>query len=456
MINLKHTKPTHLIARRYVFLFFAAFFNVQICLASTDASFSTLQTQFSDISSRYYRSLTGEPESGPTIKDSISELHTDLSRLLKTQQLAQANAMLLANFALILDKLSTEYTPLFLGQLLESQLFDEAQQLSERALAHDNTFLSSHVHYLLGQHFFERGDLSRSIQHLTAIPSGETLSQMQQNYAKVMFGIALQQNKKHRQALTIYKKIPVDSTYYVHAQLNTAIANIRQGWWTDAQLAIEKALEVNASHKLDDINNRLLLILAYSQLQNEFYRTARNNFRKIHLTSRYANKALLGIGLCALNQKDYAGALNAFNRLKTMPGDDLSVLESNLLVPYTYQKLGDNEEATLTYTEAIALFEGKIREYEFKQRSFDDVLAEINHSSPSSELKSAVQQYQQLATYDVPKKEKKLIKDIDQLKKLLQSHIINAHAKKKSEKTQAVKSYLSQSQYGLAALYDDK
>ena len=42
--------------------------------------------------------------------------------------------------------------------------------------------------------------------------------------------------KKHRLSIESYDAIAEASPYFVHARLNSALANIRQGWTTEAQV----------------------------------------------------------------------------------------------------------------------------------------------------------------------------------------------------------------------------
>jgi len=330
------------------------------------------------------------------------------------------------------------------------------EQWQYSALEQGSTFTVSRVHYLLGEYFFDRSELEKSFQHLTAIKSSEALKPNQRDYATIMFGISLQQRKDHRKALKFYERIEKDSLYYSYAKLNAAVANIRQGWWTDAQIAIESALAQQTPPSFKEITNRLILVMGYSQLQNEFYRNARKTFRKISLDSRYANKALLGIGLCALKQKDYGGALNAFIRLQNSSKEELSTIEAYLLVPYSYDRMGDLDQASILYSEAIAYFERKILDLELIKRRY----AKNNGVFSKQELEIAstilAQKYRRLHEFDLTIASASLQKRIAALKIDYQREIV-ADLENDTEKTiDAVKSYMSQSQYGLAKLYDNQ
>src|SRR5690606_31020616 len=183
---------------------------------------------------------------------------------------------------------------------------------------------------------FERKAWDKAQQYLSAIEVQNALTKAESDYTSIMRGIILQMHKKHRESVKHYDSITDTSDYYTYAQLNKAIAFIRQGWWTDAHIAINDALKKNTPKKLTELNNRLYLVLGYSQLQHEFYRDARQTFRNIALDSQYVNRALLGIGLCALHQGDFVGALNAFKLLQSKQQDDIFVTESYLLLAFVY------------------------------------------------------------------------------------------------------------------------
>jgi hypothetical protein len=183
-------------------------------------------------------------------------------------------------------------------------------------------------------------------------------------YAYLLKGVALQELKKHREAIRYYKKVASDSPYYREAQLNIAIASIRQGWWTDANNIIKKVTGDTVPTGHDEILNRLQLVLGYALLQREYYRNARDEFRKISLKSRYTNRALLGIGLTATNQGDYIGGLNALSILKQKKTFDLSVDESYLLLPYVYDKLQQEITVSASYTEAMNYYQNRIKSIE--------------------------------------------------------------------------------------------
>lgn len=447
--------PT-LLARKYSYLFgllgLIALSSSQPGLAAPEVA--ALNQRFAELAEAYYRDAARELKGTIFIKQDVKSLRKHLIKLVESQESDLANAVLLANFPLVLTDIDARTTPFFLQLLLAGDLWHSANRLAQQALNEGGTFTSSRIHYHLGEYFFDRGDLDQAFEHLTAIESSAALTPTQRDYATLMFGIALQKRRQHRQALTFYRRIAPDSFYYSYAQLNTAVANIRQGWWTDAQLAIESALAQELPAALREVGNRLLLVLAYSQLQNEFYRNARQTFRKVSLDSRYVNKALLGIGLCALNQQDHGGALNAFVRLQDSGSEELAALEAHLMAPYTYDQMGRLDEAATGYAEAIAFFDVKIRELEAERFGVDGGAEGLTQSHKAATIMA--QKIRRLQAFDLARTKAATRQDIDRLKRAYREQIVAHQMAARQDKIAHLKSYLSQSQYGLAKLYDSQ
>ncbi len=221
----------------------------------------------------------------------------------------------------------------------------------------DKTLYSNAVFYF-SKYYFSRNKWNKVLGLLDGTIND--LAAEEYHYALLMKGIALQHKQKHRKAIKEYTKIPPTSNIYLAARLNIAIANIRQGWWTDAHTIINKALKTKAIGQQEEAINRFYLTLGYSLLHKEYYRNSRKAFRNIGLKSQYTNKALLGIALSAANQEDYIGALNATRILKRENTFDLPVEESRLLVPYFYEKLQKHTTASAGYAEAVTYYDQRI------------------------------------------------------------------------------------------------
>ena len=189
---------------------------------------------------------------------------------------------------------------------------------------------------------------------VSAAAAGDTAGgQEEMSRLRFLHGLALQELRNHRAALTQYAKVARASPHYRQAQLNMAIANIRQDWWTDGHAIITELLE-DPRHATDAVfNDRLNTVLGFSLMRQQYYRSARDAFRNVGLDGPYTNKALLGILLSAMYQQDYVGALNAAKSLNRAAVRDLPADEAPLLLGYIYERLQQPATAMAAYSEAV-------------------------------------------------------------------------------------------------------
>lgn len=183
-----------------------------------------------------------------------------------------------------------------------------------------------------------------------------------QELSKLRFlhGVALQELRKHRAALAQYAKVARASPYYPQAQLNMAVANIRQDWWTDGHAIIAELLKDSGRAADPAFNDRLNTVLGFSLVRQQYYRSARDAFRNVGLDGPYTNKALLGILLSAMYQQDYVGALHAAKTLRQAAVRDLPADEAALLMGYIYERLQQPATALAAYAEAVGYYEQRI------------------------------------------------------------------------------------------------
>lgn len=370
-------------------------------------------------------------------------------------------ALVTANQRLLIANISKPAVLQLIEQLLNLYLKSAADPLINAALATFDPYVEAKAHYYLANYYFSLGDYDKVAAELGNIEVENALTADERAYSTILYGITLQKQKQHRKAISYYEKVESSSRYYSYAQLNRAVAFIRQGWWTDAQLAIENALKQDNS-ELGELNNRLLVVLGFSQLRYEFYRDARVTFRKISLGSEYENPALLGLGLAALHQGDYIGSLNAFKRLKEKPFEDIYVIESRLLIAFVHEQMKQLANASALYSEAIVYYQTK--QAEAKQRSVSIRLAQ---RQSNTDLVNSLPPYikadispilfdlgRDLSVLKAKVDDKKLQMEADELLTQVNTAInteaqilIDSHQEK-------LTSYLSQAQYGVAKLLD--
>lgn len=261
--------------------------------------------------------------------------------------------------------------------------------------------------------------------------------------SKLIHATALQYLKDHRSAIKIYENTEADGVLKKTILLNLSTSYIKQNWWTDAKLSIDQALAI-ASYS--DLDNRLYTLLGYSQIQFGFYRDARESFRKVDLDSYYVNKALLGLGVAALYQKEFASALQAFHRLKNKDDIDMSVVEAHLLFAFTLRQLNMINESELAYQAAVDYFSKILnsdeKKFYRKSNQTDRTIALLIR------MQRVIEEF--------------MGSDKDRLANMrltsIRDHIVNTKAEVSENLYQQerhdIRSYFNQAKFGLASLYE--
>ena len=273
--------------------------------------------------------------------------------------------------------------------------------------------------------------------------------------AYVILGTALQKQKKHREAIKVYERVTTGSKHFRLAQLNLASALLRQEWWTDAHIAINTALKENTG-KRDQLDFRLYTMMGYSQIQFGFYRDARESFRNVAISSQYAQRALLGLGIAALHQQDFIGALNAFDKLCARPEKDISIAEAHLLSAFALRQLEQFDAATNRYQQAIDYYQtlsteiqslitskGAVSIHFLRPENNNDGI--IRNNSKKIAFLDGLSEMGTTNTTSINALKSKLANESEQRAYLLLK-----------EEKETIDSYLSQSRFGLASLYDHK
>ncbi len=424
-----------------------------------------LETEFKAFSADFYKTSFKQPREEHEKSINIERLLIRTNRLVETHQPIAAIQLLYTHKKAIKENLDHKSIFTFTELLLNNNEWYLANELLSAIHEEADRSLTANTQFIFAKYHAPRNEwiqVNRLLQGVFTELSPEDAA-----YAYLLNGSALQRLKKHREAVNNYVKIAVDSQFYTYAQLNTAIANIRQGWWTDALTTIQDIIKLANMSNEDELTNRLYLVLGYSLLQKEYYRDARDSFRHIGLNSQYTNRALLGIGLTATNQGDYIGGLNALTLLENKKTSDLSVDESYLVLPYIYEKLQQQLTATTSYTQAMKYYKKRINNItRLTHQSIK--LADISYTEHTTNIiiknnsldygkhfpKSFLNNHQRLINFLAHSKSDSLDKKINTLIKkhntLLQSIVNHLMI----ERTEYLKSYLNQSRYGLARIYD--
>lgn len=428
----------------------------------------SLNEDYERISTQAYRELAQQKAAFNIPQKNLSILLRQVYQAEEKRQPERVIGLVAANMELIKENITAVEIPALTRSLLKHGAPVFANDLLKLVSMHADDYQLGQIKFELARHHAEHGDWQKSLAYLRTIDISHDLPKQEGDEAFILLGAELQQQKKHRQAIEYYARIKPDSIHYRVAQLNIAVAYIRQDWWTDAHIAIKNALKTGPLPN-DELANRLYTLLGFSQLQNGFYRDARESFRDVHIKSRYANRALLGIGMAALHQEDFIGALNAFNHLKKGDDADVSVAESYLLGAFALEKLGQQETASASYTEAITFYEQRIALYDMFLNKLGEELDAggiIKENLVTQISATAVGQKPELT--DLTNKMRNLSGLLDyqlstataqslaKLNRQLQAAYIELAQQLFKKQQTIMHSYLSQARFGLAKLYDSK
>lgn len=404
-------------------------------------------------------------------EQNLGEKSADLGQIIKSAEAAiaannsaTAMATIVRNLPAISQQITSPQVQQIVALALSLHGLDVAQSLLSQAKDQADNFSEARITFEIAKYQADEAHWAEVIALLKNATIIESLAKEDAAEANLLIGTALQQQKKHREAMSYYEKIKPDSAHYRLAQLNFATANIRQDWWTDAHLAIQGALKINGSKK-DELDYRLYTVLGFSQIQYGFYRDARESFRNVAIKSGYTNRALLGLGMAALHQEDFIGALSAFNHLREKQEYDISVAESYLLGAFTLRQLGQHEAAMAGYQEAVAYYQ----QLDQKQAAAFASLAarpinlqlndsifirpEARHNKHLHRLFEKVGIINSLLAQPLSTSRSSALTTIKlTLEKDYQTLAQTLLAKEQ----ESIQSYLSQSRFGLATLYDGK
>ena len=321
--------------------------------AATNADLASLDSGLKKFSSNFYTRLNRFDNEKRL--DTIDTLAQTLDRYREQNQPVRATAVIINNLELVEKNIDTTPIINICRVLLETNEWNTASRLYSKLKKQGDKSLVSNVSLSLAKYHFSRNQWMETIAIVETIRSD--LPPEDYHHALLMHGVSLQQLQKHRLALAQYARIPKTSRYYAAARLNMAIANIRQDWWTDAHIIINDLLDDKDQNRNRSLTDRLYTVLGYSLLQQQYFRNSRDAFRNVSLDGEYTHKALLGIALTAAHQEDYVGALSAIKNLKDSKIRDLPVDEANLLMPFFYEKLRQQETASTGYFDAIKYYE---------------------------------------------------------------------------------------------------
>lgn len=379
-------------------------------------------------------------------------------------------AIIINNLTLIQDNFDNRDSYHYITTLLDNNALSYALTIIASIEEYADITTITHSHYLLALYYFQRQQWTTTLKYLQE----DGLNLSKEVYAHRVFikGVTLQKLTKHRDAIASFEKIPAESQYYLPAQFNIALANLRQGWWSQAHQIIEKLQKNPAIKGHNQALDRIYITLAYSLLKKGYFRTSKEYFQKVALNSKYANQALLGIALTSVQQDDYLGGLSASRILKNKTEDELPVDEAHLLMPYFYERSQQWMTASIGYSEASNHYQSKLAKIkQLQQQSNNWQKVNIGMDKPVSFDVQGITvnlsefyprnyfvQAQQLSAYQQGVDQlnnKKLQSSYAQLQQSYRALTNKMIQTQLQNKYRDISSYLDQTRYGLVRLYDN-
>jgi hypothetical protein len=422
-------------------------------------------------SKNFYKQIIKTPLFKTPQFNSIEALSQAVNNEKKLNKSIKSVVLIIQNKALLTRNYDNPAVISLIKEVLDNNAFVSAKKLIKSINSQGDDNVDAQLNYLLADFYFQREAWQKVLTYLDDNMSNLPLTYY--HHALLIKGISLQKQGKHQLSIKAYQKIPVTAKDYTAAQFNIALANIRQGWWTDGHEIIAKLLASQPKEKAQERTlNRLYITLGYSLLNQAYYRNARKTFKSIGLTSNYSNQALIGIALTAAHQDDYIGALNAARFLKNKKEDDLPIDEAYLLMPFFYEKSHQLATASLGYSQASTYYQNKITAlaqlinspFNLKNSRIDlsnGAITTIENTRVNflsdypeyifTQRYNASQFKDLLTTLKSPK----LNQSLTALTKAYDVITIKMAKSIMKKRLEHLSSYLNQSRYGLARLYDN-
>ncbi|HET8870592.1 MAG TPA: tetratricopeptide repeat protein [Aquabacterium sp.] len=144
------------------------------------------------------------------------------------------------------------------------------------------------------------------------------------------------------------------------ARYNLGVLQLSTGRTTDGESTLDELGQSSA--KTDEqktLRDRANVVLGYAALRAQQPDSARRYLERVSLQGTESNRALLGYGWAAMDQKAPQAALVPWLELSKRDAGDPAVQEAKLAVPYAYEQLGAKAKALQSYANVIESFEAQ-------------------------------------------------------------------------------------------------
>ena len=246
---------------------------------------------------------------------------------------------------------------------LDYGLYDYASKLFNKLLGNEDSAIASMARYQLARRDYVKQYWDKALPVLQSVTDGLPEDLMDEK--RIMQGIILQQQKRHKEAIKALSAVSPGSDSYIYAQFNIAMSNLRQGWWADAEATIKGLFSTERADKKGlsgDLIDRLYIAMGYAQLQRRYFREADATLAKVSQEGVFAYKALLGRGLVAAEQGEYQQALQIMYALMDNYSGLLVTEEAHVVVPFLLESIESADVTLMYYTKSIQHYNTALQE----------------------------------------------------------------------------------------------
>ena len=217
-------------------------------------AFETLDKRFQQFSQDFYNQVNVQAILPLKKYTTAEELRIKVDAHIKSGKTTHAIALIHHNQEMLRNNIDAiEIIPLT-ALLLKHNDWHEAKKILDIAKNEAGKSATSNISFEFAKYFMKKRKWQTAFEYLNNISN--ELSPENADYAQLMIGTILQHQKKHREAIEYYTKINPSSKYYSVAILNTAIAYIRQDWWTDAHTLINETIDKHKEQVTDIMSDR--------------------------------------------------------------------------------------------------------------------------------------------------------------------------------------------------------
>jgi tetratricopeptide (TPR) repeat protein len=163
---------------------------------------------------------------------------------------------------------------------------------------------------------------------------------------------------KYADAIKVLDTLAKGPNASSYVRYNLGVALLRSGDLARGTALLDGVGKLTtASEEYRSLRDKANVALGFASLQEGRVEQARIYLERVRLSGMYSNKALLGFGWAAAEQRQMKKALVPWGELATRNPGDAAVLEAKLAVPYALTELGANAQALELYQDAIGVFD---------------------------------------------------------------------------------------------------